>query len=162
MPKRKRNTTVISEGEFYPGSSTSRPVAPGETKYYSSSIELRQPYIGLKYDFHFNNHKPYLFGVIGVTSAKVRAQWGQFNTTAASIVSTKRIFEFRKNIPFIKVGAYIPLTWWNEHLSMRVATTWFKTSMLKNSIPGYRATDDIATIRAKNSIHYSIGLAYSI
>lgn len=166
MPKRKNNSLSLNGGALIPGQNLTT-LAAGESQKYNTFIELRQPYIGLKYDFHFNNHKPYLFGVIGVTSMKVRAQWEQtdgshnFDPTRSPI-ETRRIFDFRKNIPFIKLGVYIPLTWWNEHLSMRLAATWFKTSILKNSIPGYNATDDIATIKAKNTLHYSIGIAYSI
>ncbi len=165
MPKRKNNNVNLNGGDLIPGqNATTVPI--GEYQEYNAFVELRQPYIGLKYDFHFNNHKPYLFGVIGVTSVKIRAQWEQINGTPPfaneDIIRSRRIFEFRKNMPFIKLGAYIPLTWWNEHLSMRIAATWFKTSMLKCSIAGYNATDDIATIKAKNTLHYSIGIAYSI
>lgn len=164
MPKRKRNDVMINGGDLIPGQSIAT-VPAGQFEKYNAFVELRQPYIGLKYDFHFNNRKPYLFWVIGVTSMKVRAQWekidGSLFDPEITPITTKRIFDFRKNIPFIKLGVYIPLTWWNEHLSIRLATTWFKTSLLQNSIMGY-GPDDIATIKAKNTLHYSIGVAYSI
>jgi hypothetical protein len=159
IPRKRRSDTSVLNGEIIPGGIQG---TNADKRYYSIIEVSEQPYIGLKFDFNFNNSKPYLFSVIGISSMKVSGEWGEISDNVNNILTTRRVFSVRKNIPFIKLGAYIPLPW--QHFYVRIAATWFKTSRLTDSAIGYAIRDPNPTIvpKSKNTINYSLGIAYAI
>lgn len=159
IPRERRNREPLLTNEIYPGGSN----ASNSDKNYYSIVEVNeQPYIGLKLDLNFNKNKPYIFSVIGISSMKVRAEWGESTNNFDNAMASRRIFNFRKTIPFIKIGAYLPLPW--EHLYIRLAATWYKASKLNDTIVGSIGRDPLPTIVPvkKNIINYSAGFAYAL
>ena len=161
---RSKNKEVrLAKGEAVPGGDPVG-VAPAY-QVYDTSVSTSQPYISLKYK-HPIGEKLQLFGAVGVAFMKMNASWDniedQTNLRPPRQASsrTKHISQ-RKTIPLVKVGLYYPLV---KSFSLRFVATWLQTSKMQifvsppTGLVGWNSSN----INVKNSIHYSIGVVYTI
>ena len=159
--KKKHKDVTFQEGEVAPGVD---PITANEFQIYNTAVQQSTPYLSLRYKQPVGE-KLHLFAAIGVTPMKLYTSWentADQNGTppqAGDVAMRSRTIETRKTIPLVKAGLYYQI---NSSVSIRCLATWFNTAKFKHYVPSTSFGSTSALLKEKNSIHYSLGLVYSL
>jgi hypothetical protein len=156
--KKMKRTETIAAGNTVAGVFLNPdPISGINSISYDTHFKQRHPYIGAIAKTNILGDNNFVSLMLGVSMSHIEAKYNKFATNTGPLSYSPRTFSRTKPIGIIRATVEHKF---NDHLSLRVLSTWKNTAKFK--IKSQENSASSAEVKLKNSFNVGIGATYYI